>query len=268
VIRAGCQPFIAGNWKMHLGLEEAVHLADALRERLGELQGVECALFPPFPWIVPLFGRLAGSSLLLGAQNCATLDEGPLTGEVSARMLAPFCRYVIVGHSERRHQLGESDEMVAAKVRVALRNGLAPILCVGELLEERDLGTAQVTVERQLRKALGGLAGNEVDGVTIAYEPVWAIGTGRPATAEDAAAMARFVREWIGTQFGDIVAGSVRVLYGGSVNAWNAAEFLRLSDIDGALVGGASLDVEQFSAIVELAAALAIDQGRASPRTL
>jgi len=267
VNRARQQLLIAGNWKMHTTLEEAIGLADAFRERLDGLHNVECALFPPYPWIVPLSARLAGSSLRLGAQNCATSDEGALTGEVSARMIRPFCRYVIVGHSERRHQLGESDEMVAAKVRAALRNDLAPILCVGELFEERQSKGAEATVERQLGTALSGLGAGEVERVIIAYEPVWAIGTGRPATPRDAEAMARFMRRWIGEQFGDPLADRLRVLYGGSVNAQNVLEFLRIPEIDGVLVGGASLNVEEFSKIVEVAAVLWCDERLAQPQT-
>ncbi len=246
-------PLVAGNWKMYTTYEEALRLAGAYRERLDGVDGVECALIPPFPWIVPMAERLNGSTLALGAQNCATIDEGALTGEVSARMLAPFCRYVIVGHSERRHQLGESDKMVAAKLQAALRHGLAPILCVGELLQERDQGMAEATVERQLRHALDTLQADQVARLVIAYEPVWAIGTGRPATPEDAQAMARFIRRWVEVRFGTALADAVRVQYGGSVNARNAEAFLRLPDVDGALVGGASLDVEQFSQIVRLA---------------
>ncbi|GBD15763.1 Triosephosphate isomerase [bacterium HR26] len=257
-------PLIAGNWKMHTTYEEALRLAEAYRERLTTLDGVECALIPPFPWIVPIAERLQGSPLALGAQNCATIDVGALTGEVSARMLAPFCRYVIVGHSERRHKLGESDEMVAAKLQAALRNGLDPILCVGELLGERDQGMAEQVVERQLRSALDTLEAAQLRRLVIAYEPVWAIGTGRPATPADAQAMAAHIRRWIGERFGSSLAETVRIQYGGSVNAGNAAGFLQLPDIDGALVGGASLDVQQFCEIVRLAREL----GRATSSTL
>ncbi|MCM8750359.1 triose-phosphate isomerase [Thermomicrobiaceae bacterium CFH 74404] len=250
-------PLIAGNWKMHTTYDEAVSLAEAYRERLAQLEGVECALIPPYPWIVPLAEKLEGSTLVLGAQNCATIDQGALTGEVSARMLAPFCRYVIVGHSERRHQLGESDEMVAAKLQAAVRNGLSPILCVGELLAERDQGLAERVVERQLGSALEALEAAHLTRLVIAYEPVWAIGTGRPATPSDAQAIAACIREWIAQRFGSDLAATVRIQYGGSVNAGNAADFLQLPDIDGALVGGASLDVEQFCEIVRVARELA-----------
>lgn len=247
-------PLVAGNWKMHTTYEEALALAAAYRERLGGATLVEVALVPPFPWIVPVAERVRGSGVVVGAQNCATIDEGALTGEVSARMLAPFCRYVIVGHSERRHQLGETDQVVAAKLRAVLRNGLTPILCVGELLEERDRGDAEAVVEHQLEQALGSLEAGQVRSLVIAYEPVWAIGTGRPATPSDAQAMAARIRGWIAERFGGGVASKVRIQYGGSVNAANAEGFLRLPDIDGALVGGASLDVEQFCEIVRWAA--------------
>ncbi|MDI3341339.1 MAG: triose-phosphate isomerase, partial [Sphaerobacter sp.] len=185
----------------------------------------------------------------------ATEDQGAFTGEVSARMLAPFCRYVIVGHSERRHIIGETDEVVAAKLRAVLRNGLRPILCVGELLDERERGEARAVVERQLLRALDGVETGDVLRTVVAYEPVWAIGTGRAATPEDAREMAVWIRDVVARFVGADAASELRVQYGGSVTADNAAGFLTLPEIDGALVGGASLKAEQFARIVECAVA-------------
>lgn len=246
-------PIVAGNWKMNTSLDEARALATALRSGLAAYDGVERVLIPPFPWLVPLAELLDGSELQLGAQNCSTEDSGAFTGEVSAQMLAPFCTYIIVGHSERRHILGETDEVVAAKVRAVLRHGRRPILCVGELLEERERGEAKAVVERQLVTAFDGLDAEDVVKTVVAYEPVWAIGTGRAATADDAQEMAIWVREVLGRQIGADAAQQVRVQYGGSVNPDNAAGFLSLPEIDGALVGGASLKAEQFTPIVAAA---------------
>lgn len=248
------RPIIAGNWKMHTTYEEAQRLAGQLLPALAAYGQVERVLIPPFPWIVPLADLVAGRGLELGAQNCAIEDEGAFTGEVSARMIAPFCTYVIVGHSERRHILGETDQVVAGKLRAVLRNGLRPILCVGELLEEREQGAAEAVVERQLRSALVSLAAEDIERTIIAYEPVWAIGTGHAATPDDAQAMAKWVRAVLTELAGATTARRVRIQYGGSVNADNAAGFLALDDIDGALVGGASLKADQFTAIVAAAA--------------
>ncbi len=249
------RPIVAGNWKMNTSYEEARALASALRSTLASYPGVERVLIPPFPWIVPVSEIVAGSDILVGAQDAATEDKGAYTGEVSAAMLAPFCAYVIVGHSERRHLLGETDAVVAAKLRAVLRNGLAPILCVGERLQERERGEAGAVVERQLRAALEGLDAAEVERVVVAYEPVWAIGTGRAATGTDAREMARTIREVVGGLVGAPVAERVRVQYGGSVTAANAREFLALDEIDGALVGGASLKADEFTRIVAAGAA-------------
>lgn len=241
---------IAGNWKMHTTYEEALELAEAIQRCCPSLPNVEVILIPPFPWIVPLAERLPGSSIALGAQTCSAYDQGAYTGEVSARMIAPFCRYVIVGHSERRRLFGETDEVVAAKLRVALRYGLRPILCVGERLEEREAGATLHVVERQLRSACESLSLAECERIVIAYEPVWAIGTGRPATPSDAQSVAEWIRRWFVLRFGD-VGKELRILYGGSVTAENALGFFKARDIDGALVGGASLDATQFCGIVE-----------------
>jgi triosephosphate isomerase len=245
------KPIIAGNWKMNTTYEEALALAEALVPALASYPAIETVLIPPFPWIVPVSRVTDGSIVLAGAQDAAVEDKGAFTGEVSACMLAPFCAYIIVGHSERRHILGESNELVAAKLRAVLRNGVRPILCVGELLDERERGEAFSVVERQLRSVLTGLESEQVTGTVIAYEPVWAIGTGRAAFPPDAQEMASWIRRILAEIAGEAVASAVRIQYGGSVTAANAREFLELPDIDGALVGGASLKAAEFSGIVE-----------------
>lgn len=244
------KPIIAGNWKMNTTCEEALALAEALVPLLTNSPEIETVLIPPFPWIVPVSQVTDDSIVLVGAQDAAVEDKGAYTGEVSAWMLAPFCAYVIVGHSERRHILGEGDDLVAAKLRAVLRNGVRPILCVGELLDERERGEAFSVVERQLRSALSGLEPDQVTSIVIAYEPVWAIGTGRAAFPADAQEMASWIRRILAEIAGDSAAGEVRIQYGGSVTAANADGFLELPDIDGALVGGASLKAAEFAAIV------------------
>ena len=250
------KPIVAGNWKMHTSREEAHSLAQELVASLGSFGVVERVLIPPFPWLVPIGELISGTGIELGAQDCAVEDQGAFTGEVSAKMLAPLCRYVIVGHSERRHVLGENDALVAAKLAAALRNEVRPILCVGERLNEREHGQARGVVERQLESALGGVDVTGISHVVVAYEPVWAIGTGRAATPDDAREMADWIREVIARHAGSAVADQVRVQYGGSVNPDNAIGFLALPEIDGALVGGASLRAGQFTRIVEAAATI------------
>jgi triosephosphate isomerase len=182
-------------------------------------------------------------------------DKGAFTGEVSASMLIPYCTYIIVGHSERRHVLHEDDALVSAKLRAILRNGLSPILCVGELLEDREQDQAKQVVERQLNSALDGVAVGDARRIVIAYEPVWAIGTGRAATPDDAQEMAAHIRGRLTEMFDANFAQSIRIQYGGSVNASNAGAILSLPDVDGALVGGASLKAEEFSRIIDAALA-------------
>jgi triosephosphate isomerase len=244
------KPIIAGNWKMNTTYEEALALAEALVPVLAASPAIETVLIPPFPWIVPVSQITDGSIVLVGAQDTAVEDKGAYTGEVSAWMLAPFCAYIIVGHSERRHLLDEGDDVVAAKLRAVLRNGVRPILCVGELLEERERGEAFSVVERQLRSALTGLEPEQITSTVIAYEPVWAIGTGRAAFPDDAQEMASWIRRVLDEIAGESAAEAVRIQYGGSVTALNAGGFLELPDIDGALVGGASLKATEFGAIV------------------
>ncbi len=243
-------PVVAGNWKMNTSMEEASALVKGLAELQSTTSDVERVLIPPFPWIVPLHRAVDDAGFGLGAQNCSTEDKGAYTGEVSAAMLAPFCRYIIAGHSERRHVLGESDEVVAAKIQAILRNGLSPILCIGELLSEREDDRAQDVVDRQLRSAFSNVSSEQAAATIVAYEPVWAIGTGRAATADDAQEMAAYIRANLANLYDQGVADRVRIQYGGSVNAGNAERLLNLPDVDGALVGGASLKADEFSKII------------------
>jgi triosephosphate isomerase (TIM) len=251
------KPIVAGNWKMNTSLDEARKLAASLRDRLDAFGNVERVLIPPFPWIVPVTEIIAGSGLTAGAQNCHTDEAGAFTGEVSAEMLASLCSHIVVGHSERRHILGESDDLVGRKVHAVLRSGASAILCVGETLEERDAGSAQETVNRQLLAGLDGIQQSDFSRIVIAYEPVWAIGTGKAASADDAQEMAHAIRTSLASRFGQSVADAARIQYGGSVKADNAETFMKCPDVDGALVGGASLNPDEFTAIVRAAS---IDQ--------
>jgi triosephosphate isomerase len=244
---------VAGNWKMNTSLEDAETIVGTLAELQAPTSDVERVVIPPFPWIVPLQKAVLAGGFMLGAQTCAVEDRGAYTGEVSAAMLSSFCTYVIAGHSERRHLFGETDEMVRGKLLAILRNGMYPILCVGELLEERDAGQAFEVVDRQLTGALSGSSTELLAELVIAYEPVWAIGTGRAATPDDAQQMAAHIRSRLAELFDANFAQSTRIQYGGSVNAANASDILSLPDVDGALVGGASLKAEEFSRIIDAA---------------
>ena len=239
---------------MNTTMPEALALAGAMKERLEAIPGVEVVLCPPFISLSALAGVLKGSPIGLGAQNMYFQEKGAYTGEVSPLMLRGLCRWVILGHSERRQYFGETDELVNKKVKVAIASGLKPILCVGERLEEKEKGQAEAVVERQLRGALVGAA--DPDGLVVAYEPVWAIGTGRAATPADAQATMAFLRRILGELYGGSTAQALRLLYGGSVTRDNIAPFLEEPDIDGALVGGASLRAEEFLGIVEQASAI------------
>lgn len=244
-------PLIAGNWKMYKTATEGAALARELRERLGSGGGVEVAVCPPFPALAAVGTALQGSGIALGAQDMHWEKEGAFTGAVSAGMLLDLgCRFVILGHSERRQHFGETDAAVRRKVRAALATGLTPIVCVGETLAERDAGQTLAVVARQVRAALEGLTGADLGRLALAYEPVWAIGTGRTATPEQAQEVHAALRRLLAEQGG---GSATRILYGGSVKAENAAALLRESEIDGALVGGASLVAEQFARIVEAA---------------
>jgi triosephosphate isomerase len=242
---------VAGNWKMNTSLDEALGLVASLRSSIDGLDGVETVVCPPFVWLVAVAERLRGSSIGVGAQNTHWEPKGAFTGEVSPTMLAPLCRYVIVGHSERRQQFGESDEGVNRKLRAALAHELVPIVCVGETLAENEAGRTVEVVARQTRAALADVPPTER--LVLAYEPVWAIGTGRAATAEGAGATIGRIRRVVGELWGDEVAAGLRIQYGGSVTPSNAAELFAQPEIDGALVGGASLRADDFAAIVRAA---------------
>jgi len=248
----GRTPVIAGNWKCNMRLDSAYELASGIRERIEEVEGIEKVVCPPFIYLATVEVALSMSSVKVGAQDTHWEDDVAATGEVGPKQLEELCDFVIVGHSERRHQFGETDEMVSRKVTAALAAGLQPIMCVGELLSERQAGNAADVLVRQTRSALDGA---EIpDGFVIAYEPVWAIGTGTAATAADADEAIALVRREVGGMFGEAKGETVRILYGGSVTPDNIGEFMSVGGIDGALVGGASLKVDTFSGIVEAAA--------------
>ncbi len=252
-------PVIAGNWKCNLRLDSAYQLASGLRERIEDIEGVEKIVCPPFIYLATVEVALSMSSIKVGAQDTHWEDDVAATGEVGPAQLEELCDYVIIGHSERRHKFGETDEMVSRKVKAALGVGLKPIMCVGETLEEREAGKTVDVLVRQTRGGLDGLREPQPErelpeGFIIAYEPVWAIGTGTAATAADAEEAIAFVRREVAAMFGEEKAETARILYGGSVTPDNIAEFMSGGGIDGALVGGASLKVDSFAGIVEEAA--------------
>lgn len=245
---------IAGNWKMNRTSADAQTLAGEIVAEEGRQTEVQVVLCPPFTALEGVSRVVEGTNIALGAQNMHPKPAGAYTGEVSAPMLRGlFCGYVILGHSERRTLFGETDEFVNAKVLAALESALKPILCVGETLQERDAGNTLAVVSRQLRAGLAGVAPEKAAEVVIAYEPVWAIGTGRNATPEQAQEVHAFIRAELGAILGASGAGRVRILYGGSMKADNAAGLLAQADIDGGLIGGASLEARSFLKIVEAA---------------
>ncbi len=240
-------PLIAGNWKMNGLLGEARELAAAIRRGLERPAEAEVVICPPFLALAAVGEALRGSGIGLGAQDVHWEGKGAFTGEVSPPMLKDVgCTHVIIGHSERRHILGETHEMVNRKARAALAAGLTPIVCVGELLEERNMGVTRDVVERQISKGLEGFEAGDLVRIVLAYEPVWAIGTGRTATPRQASEVHHFVRRLVSQRGGPEAAERVRILYGGSVKPENIRELMAEEDIDGALVGGASLDAESF----------------------
>lgn len=247
------QTLIAGNWKMNLNRAESMALARGIAHGSGSLSA-ELLVCPPFVYLDCVRGVLDGSSVRLGAQNVYHQPNGAFTGEISTSMLVDVgCQYVIVGHSERRHVLGESDDLIKAKVNAALAAGLTPILCVGELLEEREAGRTEEVCQRQMNAVLGGLPEEQAAGLVVAYEPVWAIGTGKTATPDQAQAVHADLRNLLAQRYNADLSQSIRILYGGSVKPANAAELLAQPDIDGALVGGASLETSSFLAIAAAA---------------
>lgn len=243
------QKLVAGNWKMHGTREQTEALIRGLAEALGNGPSAEVAVCPPFVYLVDAAAAVEGTNIRLGAQNVAVEEGGAYTGEVAGAMLRDVgCHYVIVGHSERRSLYGETDELVAAKYGAAQRDGLVPILCVGETLEEREDGVTDQVVERQLRAVLGQAGIGSFSSAVVAYEPVWAIGTGRTATPEQAQEVHALIRGILVAD-DDTIGNSVRILYGGSVKPSNAEDLFSMPDVDGGLVGGASLEAEGFAEV-------------------
>ena len=243
--------FIAGNWKMNLGLEEAMSLARKLCDGLADSEAVDVGVFPSFVYLKDICDILSDSKVFVGAQNMNMEKCGAFTGEVSGEMLKDIgCTHVIIGHSERRTIYQETDSIVNSKIKAAFLNDLCPILCVGERQEERDAGKTREVVEGQLSGGLENLTSKQLKGLTIAYEPVWAIGTGKTATPEQANEVHAFIRNTIRSKYDNDTAQSIRIQYGGSVNSKNAKDLLGQPEIDGALVGGASLDSNSFLDIV------------------
>jgi triosephosphate isomerase len=254
------KPFVAGNWKMYMTVAEARHLASELVPGLQAISTVEKVLCPPYTDLLAVRALLEGTEIGLGAQDVHWEEQGAFTGAISPAMVAELCQYVIIGHSERRQYFGETDATVNKKIIAALGHGLTAIMAIGETLDENQAGRTAEVLARQLRDGLAGLAadptlsaGSNIP-LVIAYEPVWAIGTGLPATGEGAnLVVAEMIRPVVAELFGPAFAQAVRVLYGGSVKAVNAAEFFGQPDIDGALVGGASLKAQEFIGIVQVA---------------
>ncbi len=247
-------PVVGGNWKMNLARSAARELLTALRDRLGVLEGVEVLVFPPAPWLADAHDVLDGSRVRVGAQNTYWEQKGAYTGEIGPAMLQGTATHVLVGHSERRIQFGETVWETGRKLSAVCAAGLTPVLAVGEPFSDRRAGRTEDGLRRQLIEALHGVEAMP-DGFVVAYEPVWAIGTGEAATPEDAQARCAFLRTLVAERFDAAAADAVRVQYGGSVNAENAASFFSQPDIDGALVGGASLDADVFASICRAAAA-------------
>ena len=241
------RPLIVGNWKMNATVREARDLVGSMKPGLVEIDGVATVLCPPFTALWAVYELLRDSDIGLGAQDMHHERSGAYTGEVSPEMLAELCQYVILGHSERRRIFGETDDSVGRKVKAARKAGLRPILCVGETLDERESGMAEAVIERQVRAGLAGL--DAAEGLVVAYEPVWAIGTGRAASPDDAQAIMSHIRHLLRDRFGPLAAGTP-LLYGGSVTDENVAGFLRMPDVGGALVGGDSLKPGAFVDLV------------------
>ncbi len=248
------QKFVAGNWKMYTNTATAKQLASAVAKGLGNEQRVRVAVCPPAPYLLPVAEVLRGSNVLLGGQNAFTENEGAFTGEVSPTMLVDVgCTYVILGHSERRHKLGETDAFINRKVHAALAAGLQVILCIGETLSERQSNRTEEVLDGQLSGSLAGLDAAAMAKVVLAYEPVWAIGTGHTATPDQAQQAHAFIRGRIAGKFGAPVAQSVIIQYGGSAKPDNVEALLHQPDVDGGLIGGASLNADQFLAIIRIA---------------
>lgn len=251
------KPMMAGNWKMNKTPTEATELAQAIVAAVGTDTTVDCVVCPPFVSLGVVKDALQGSNVALGAQNLYWEASGAYTGEVSAPMLQGLVDYVIIGHSERRQYFGETDETVNKKSHAALASGLTPIVCVGESLEQNQAGETQSFVSGQVKAALVGISAEQTESLIIAYEPIWAIGTGLAATAEQAGSICGgTVRNMVAKLYGQGVADKTRILYGGSTNDKNIGEIMQQDDIDGALIGGASLKPESYSAMIQTTAAI------------
>lgn len=250
------KPFIAGNWKMNTNSLTSVGLADRLASGSIELEGqtVTLAVFPPFVYLRAVGKALNGSNIAIGAQDVYFEPDGAFTGEISVSMLKDIgCNYCLCGHSERRHVIGETDELINKKVAAAISGGILPILCVGELLKEREASQTNEVVTRHVKEGLAGLSAEKLAAVTIAYEPVWAIGTGLTATPQQAQEVHDFIRNLLVRMYDKNLADEIRILYGGSVKPANAADLMSQQDVDGLLVGGASLKADDFLDIIRSA---------------
>ncbi|MGD8535279.1 MAG: triose-phosphate isomerase [Candidatus Aminicenantes bacterium] len=246
------KPFIAGNWKMHKTISEAVEIVNALKKSSAELTEAELVVIPPFTALNELKKTIEGSSIQLGAQNMFWEEKGAFTGELSASMLKDAgCRYAVIGHSERRQHFGETNETVNKKIKTALSHALVPIMCIGESLDEREKGKTIEKVEDQMNDGLEGLGKNEIGRLIIAYEPIWAIGTGLTATPSQAEEIHIFIREKLAEKYGNETASCAIILYGGSVKPDNTYELIKENNINGALVGGASLEADSFIQIAK-----------------
>jgi len=244
-------PLIAGNWKMHSTIAEAEQLALAVLRTAAEAQDRQVMIAPPFTALAAVADILHDSGIILGAQNICWAEKGAFTGEISPVMLKDVgCSMAIIGHSERRHIFGEPDALINQRLTGALEHGIIPVLCIGEQLEEREAGTTMQILERQVNKGLAGISSLDPTRLVIAYEPVWAIGTGKTATVTQAQEAHAFVRELLAARFEKNIASQIRILYGGSVNPDNVDSLMSQDDVDGALVGGAALQAESFGRII------------------
>lgn len=246
------KPFIAGNWKMNTGISEGVELVKRLKESLQHFEELEIVLIPPFTHLFSVGNEIKETNIKLGAQNMHWEEKGAFTGEISPKMLKELgCSYVIIGHSERRKYFGETDEIVNKKAKSAISHDLIPIICIGETLEEREKGITFEVIEKQLKNAINGFKEEEITKIVIAYEPVWAIGTGKNATPEQAEEVHSFIRKVLSVLYGNENLSCVIIIYGGSVTMENAYSLLKMKNVDGFLVGGASLKEDSFTEIVK-----------------
>jgi triosephosphate isomerase len=246
------RPIIAGNWKMNNNSAESVELVSRLKEMISGVKAVEVVVAPPYTALGAVATAIKGTTIALSSQNIFWEEKGAFTGEISPAMLKDVgCQYAIIGHSERRQYFGETNETVNKRLKAALGASLTPIVCIGETLEEREADKTLTVIEQQLKEGLAGISSGEMERVVIAYEPVWAIGTGKTATPEQAQGIHQFIREMLAQVFDEGVAEGIRILYGGSVKPDNVDQLMSQKDIDGALVGGASLKADSFARIVQ-----------------